>query len=126
MKNFVIYDATGRILRTGTCMDGDFEKQVIFEEEQVAEGVGHWDTHYVEEGVLKLRPDNPSQLEITPAGFTLTEVPIPSHIYVGDQEYYCNDGVAEVELPHPGYYRIRVEPAFPIKPLFAGVSRDEN
>lgn len=42
MKNYIVYDEHGTILRTGTCVDSDFELQGEF----VAEGVCKDDENY--------------------------------------------------------------------------------
>lgn len=42
MKNYIVYDAQGTIIRTGTCVDSDFELQGEF----VAEGVCKDDENY--------------------------------------------------------------------------------
>ena len=38
MKNFIIYDLTGTILRCGYCQDGDYDLQVQNESEFITEG----------------------------------------------------------------------------------------
>lgn len=39
MKNYVIYDTTGKILRTGYCSVGDFHIQPLRENEFIIEGI---------------------------------------------------------------------------------------
>lgn len=38
MKKFIVYNTQGRILRTGTCQDGNFERQAKRPDEFVLEG----------------------------------------------------------------------------------------
>lgn len=57
MKSFTVFDtSTGRILRTGTCLDEDFAAQTMSAGESVMDSAGAWATQYVLDGVLKARP----------------------------------------------------------------------
>lgn len=47
MKKFVVYDATGRILRSGFCQDGLVAAQVVNDGEFAMEGEGNDLEHYV-------------------------------------------------------------------------------
>lgn len=46
MKQWVIYNSSGRILRRGSCQDMDFDLQA-FTGEIILEGIGQDNTHYV-------------------------------------------------------------------------------
>lgn len=57
MKDFVVYDKnTGNILRTGKCADKLLEKQKMFDNESVLEGVADDSTCVIEKGEIKKKP----------------------------------------------------------------------
>jgi hypothetical protein len=56
MKSFIVYDETGRILRTGTCADSDLPLQG----QHVIEGLANDDSQYVSNGAVVDMPYRPS------------------------------------------------------------------
>lgn len=58
MKNFVIYETSGKIIRTGYCQDIDFELQVG-ESENITEGTADATTQYIDNGVVTDMPERP-------------------------------------------------------------------
>jgi len=56
MKSFIVYDETGRILRTGTCSDAD----LLLQGQYVLEGSANDDLQYVSNGAVVNMPDRPS------------------------------------------------------------------
>lgn len=58
MKNFIIYNAEGKILRTGTCLDGDFQYQYGVDE-YILNGVADLKTQYIQDGVVVNMPEKP-------------------------------------------------------------------
>lgn len=60
---------------------------------------------YWEAGRLKQRQTNPTQ----PAGQTLTNVPNPSTVTVGNTSVTVNDGTVVLDLPYAGSYLVKVE-----------------
>jgi hypothetical protein len=53
MINFIIYKATGEIVRTGSCQDCDLEYQPSSKEEKVIEGQADIDSHYIKDGKVR-------------------------------------------------------------------------
>lgn len=60
---------------------------------------------YVANGAVHPRPANPAQLE----GLTLTHLPTPGTIHIGDAQYPYDEPTVELEFEHPGTYKVRVE-----------------
>lgn len=58
MKNFIIYNNLGKILRVGSCLDGDFLYQQGVDE-FILEGRADFYTQYIEDGVVKDMPLKP-------------------------------------------------------------------
>ena len=58
MKNFTIFNNDGRILRTGSCQDIDYELQ-IGESESILEGTADAATQYIDNGVVTDMPERP-------------------------------------------------------------------
>ena len=56
MKTFIVYDETGRILRTGTCADSD----LLLQGQYVIEGLANDDSQYVSNGAVIDMPYRPS------------------------------------------------------------------
>lgn len=74
MKNFTVFDASGRILRTGTCQDETLAAQAMSSGESVVELVGAWATQYVVAGEFVSRPGSSVSLAQTGASIVLTGV----------------------------------------------------
>lgn len=107
MKQYVVYDASGRIVQYGSVPDSMFDIQKKGGR-LVLEGMGNWDTHYVHADAIIERPANPANLE----GGWLEQLPAPCTIHINDTPYPCADGRAELSFAYPGRYTVRVE-AFP-------------
>lgn len=67
MKNFIVFDNDGNILRTGTCPDEDFKVQV----ENIIEGVANDTTQKIVDGRVvdktpeEIERDNPTIPEVS-------------------------------------------------------------
>ena len=59
MKNFIIYDSTGRVLRSGTCQDEYFASQVQNSSEFIMEYFTTTNYIYVDNGEVKPLPPQP-------------------------------------------------------------------
>lgn len=115
-KQYVVYDAAGRILRASACEDDAIEHQAQAGE-FVLEGTAELWMDYVKEGVIARRPTCPATL----SGNTLTALPAPCVIEVNGEAHACT--AAEVDLAFPaGDYRLIVN-AWPCLPgVFAFAS----
>ena len=60
MKNYIIYNNLGKILRTGTCLDGDFLYQVG-QDEYILEGSANPDLYYIVDNEVVELPTKPSE-----------------------------------------------------------------
>lgn len=107
MKSFAVYDRQGRILHTGAAPEEVFELQAG-EGRFVIEGPADWASDYVLAGKVTPRPTSTADL----ATNLLIGLPTPCTIYINDKAYPCTDTTAELSMPFPGTYRVRVE-AFP-------------
>lgn len=56
MKNFIVYDKLGKILRIGSCQENDF----YFQGENVIEGVANDATQYIENQQIVNMPPKPN------------------------------------------------------------------
>lgn len=108
MGHYVCFDAAGRGLQHGYCLDGEEENQrpdaartVVVEEETP------FDQVYFD-GEVRTRPASPVALE----GLRLKNVPAPALIVIEGVTYLCTDSTVDLEFDHPGTYQVRVE-AFP-------------
>lgn len=61
MKNFIVYDSTGKILRSGVCQDNLLQAQAG-DDESIMEGIGTHRTHYIS----LVDPYNPTVCNKTP------------------------------------------------------------
>jgi len=59
MKYFIIYNNEGRILRTGSCLDSDFQYQ-NGQEEFILEGKADYNTQYIDNNKVVDMPTKPS------------------------------------------------------------------
>ena len=53
MKDFIIYDETGKILRTGSCPEDCFDEQANDETEFIIEGKANDELMYIRDGIVK-------------------------------------------------------------------------
>ncbi len=105
MYTATFYDATGHILGV---MRGPLESVEATAEvtgSPFVEGEGNPDLQYVRERVLVSRPESPVVLE----GLTLSRLPVPCVIRIGDVGYPTEEPVAELEFSQPGTYRVVIE-----------------
>lgn len=63
MKQFIIYDSSGKILRTGSCPDGDYELQ-RGADEFIMEGVADDELQMVVDGQIVNKPASSVDLEV--------------------------------------------------------------
>lgn len=56
MKNFIIYNANGQILRTGNCSEKDFNNQVN-KGEYILEGIATYGKHYIKDNKIVDLPE---------------------------------------------------------------------
>lgn len=105
METVSFYDADGRIVGV---MSGPHDCIVAtgqHNQQQWVEGGSDPETHYVAQGVLTPRPENPAALS---AG-TLSDLPVPCTIHIGSVDYPCDEPVAELAFDQPGTYRVVIE-----------------
>lgn len=107
MIDYVLHDKAGRIHQTGTAPAFMIELQGGPGLTRV-EGLGDRERDYVKDGKIVPRPANPAEL----GGNVLIGMPMPCTIHINRSSYACNEPLAELDLPYPGTYAIRVE-AFP-------------
>lgn len=60
MKNYIVYNDLGKILRTGTCLDGDFLYQAG-QDEYIIEGTANPDLYYIVDNAVVELPTKPSE-----------------------------------------------------------------
>lgn len=58
MKNYIVYNDKGKILKSGYCQDIDYELQVG-ESESILEGTADAATQYIDNGVVTDMPERP-------------------------------------------------------------------
>lgn len=99
------YDPTGRIIGVmrGPRESVDATAQVTGH--PFVDGEGNPESQYVRENALVSRPESPAIL----ARHTLSALPIPCTIKIGDIAYPCNDTTAELAFDQPGTYHVTVE-----------------
>ena len=100
--DFTVYDALGKILRTGECPE-DMVPLQAQPEEAVVGLASHQDTQYVLQGAVLDRPDNPATL----VGTALFNLPVPCQITVNGLAFDCDQASATLTLP-PGEYALQV------------------
>jgi hypothetical protein len=97
--------ATGKIIGHVSGLDTPAEPHFLLSETGLpVDG----NAFYVAAGAIMPRPRSHTEL----AGQVLIGLPVPCTIHINRSAYPCNEPVAELDLPHPGIYKIRVE-AFP-------------
>lgn len=104
MREVSLYDSTGRI---HTILTGD-AVGIQNTLDNITDGwvEGAWDTRnkYVSNGEVFDRPANPT----TQSGLTLSNVPVPSTLQIGNQRYETNEPTVELEFNLPGTYVVKV------------------
>jgi len=119
MKNYIVYNSVGEILRTGYCPDEMINIQAQAGE-SVIEGIANDVTQYMlnntvtDKSVMSLSTD---KVTITANGIDAsitTGLPNPSYIYINGirQGTLITDGVLEFTVDTPGVYKIKIE-SFP-------------
>lgn len=109
MQDFVVYDDRGEIHEANAVLESMIHLQGS-PGRNIALGKGHWDTHYVNAGVIVVRPAMSAVLTEN----AITGLPVPCTVYVNEKAYPCTDTEAELAFAYPGKYAIRVE-AFPFQ-----------
>ena len=115
--NFVVYDiTTGRILRSGMCVDTDLPLQVLSVGEAVIEGTCNLNTDYVVAGVVTPRPTTGlvAVSRAVNADLVITPLPIGSVVFVDDvEEDVLTDTTLTISFPVQGVWSLSVETPFP-------------
>jgi hypothetical protein len=101
---FVMADATGRIVSTGSMPQFMLALQTPPAGGKLVVGSGHWDTHYVVGDAIYARPANTATLN----GMQLENLPVPCSITAEGVEHACEDRTAELSFSHPGTYAVKV------------------
>ena len=78
MKNYVVYDLEGKILRTGTCPDDMIEIQAG-ENEMVMEGVVDDTKHRIKDGKIVEHKKTPEEIEEETQANILREKEMKTH-----------------------------------------------
>lgn len=102
--NFTVHDASGKILRVGSCPTNLVALQAK-DGESVIETFSDLYLDYVAAGVVTPRPSNPATL----AGMTISNLPIPSVIQINAASYPCTDNFAILTFTQPGTYAVTVK-----------------
>lgn len=103
VKKFIVYDSSGKILRTGTCPEEGFEIQAQTGE-FVMEGMAIDSFEYVRDGKILPRPT----MNIHLNGTVLEGVPIGSKVYVdGEFTGICESGYVEFNKSTQDSYQIK-------------------
>jgi len=112
LTQYMIADATGKIVGLGNIPAFMLEFQVPPPGGSHVLGTGDQAVHYIQDGVRTARPTNPSTL----SGTTLSNVPNPSTVAINGKSYAVTDGTLEMSFPQPGTYAITVSSPFPMLP----------
>ena len=99
------YDPLGRIIGV---MQGPRESVQATSEvtgHPFVEGDGDPEVQYVQDRSIVSRPASSVVLR----EHTLSELPVPCVIRIGDRSYPCNDITAELSFDQPGTYLVTVE-----------------
>lgn len=107
--DYVVADASGRILVHGTIPAFMIASQVLNDGETTALGAGAPQTHYVAGGEVLARPANTATLD----GMTLKGVPVGARVTIEGTDYTVTDGTVELSFSHAGTFAVQVS-AFPM------------
>lgn len=111
MKNIVIYNPlNGSISRLAHCQDEDAELQARPDEvfvivEELPPIVDYKIQHYVDNGEVLPRPECP----VTLAGNVLSNVVIPSAMWINGTAYALTEDTVTLDFTNPGKYKIQIE-----------------
>ena len=106
MKTFSLYDADGRIF--SMC---SLQQDLIDDVANLNQAIGHVEgavdgsTHYVRDGQVVPRLDNPAILQDR----VLSSLPVPCEILINNRRYEATTEMAELEFDQPGSYRVSVQ-----------------
>jgi hypothetical protein len=105
MAQFVVYDATGRILRYGSC-PADLIAVQAQEGETSVEFDGQVSdvTHYFDGSIIAPRPANPATL----SGLNIDDVPEGSVLEIEGTRYPVTDTVVHLSFTYPGTYDVKL------------------
>jgi hypothetical protein len=106
-ETFLLYRASGEIVGHTVCSDDNAAITAKIESlgYLLVDSPPSGDTHYVLDGQVVERPQNPTQL----SGMTLTAVPVGSAITIAGTDYACDDGTADLHFDQPGSYIVTVK-----------------
>lgn len=108
-KTYTIYDINGKIDRCVVCPPNMIVLQVQYGE-YVVEGESDPHLNRVLAGEIAERPDNPAEV----VGNTIINVPVPSIMYLEEEQYTISTPTVELDLPLAGTYRVYLE-SYPYK-----------
>lgn len=90
MINFIVYSATGEILRSGLCQKSMLNSQGDF----VIEGVANDSSDYIKGGKVTPRP----LFDVAIDGLTIMGVPVNTSVYIdGELSGQCDTGAVSIE-----------------------------
>jgi hypothetical protein len=105
MAQFVVYDATGRILRYGSCPADLITVQAQEDETSVEfDGQVSDATHYFDGSAIIPRPTNPATLD----GLDINDVPANSVLEIEGTRYPVTDMVVHLSFTFPGTYNVKL------------------
>lgn len=119
MTPFTVHDATGRILRSGTCPAADLEHQAKAGETVLA-AAARDDLHWVNGAVIEVRPN--TGLPATHAlgvdvDWTVPDVPEGTEVTIdGAAAGTVDDTGLVLSFPSAGAWEVRLDPPFPWRP----------
>lgn len=120
MIPFVVHDATGRILRSGSCPASDLALQAGEGETALALS-GRDDLHWINGGVLEARPRSDLPARHTLAAdtdWTVADVPEGTVVLIEGAEVGTVDAEGLVlNFPEAGVWHVRLAPPFPWAPM---------
>ncbi|POB00170.1 hypothetical protein C2134_02965 [Chromobacterium sinusclupearum] len=102
--SIIEYDEAGCIVQVGIAPLENVELEFAMGK-ALLQGEADPAQHYVRDGEILLRPDNPARLD----GLTLHSLPVPCRIIIDGQSYDCADAECELSFAHPGRHSITVE-----------------
>lgn len=94
MINFIVYSATGEILRSGLCQKSTLNSQGDF----VIEGVANDSSDYIKDGKVTPRP----LFDVAIDGLAIVGVPSNTNVYIdGELSGQCDTGSITIEKENP-------------------------
>ena len=106
--DYVIHDASGRILRYGDCQEETLDYQHKETGETILVGTGTFNDYVdIDSGTILSRPENPCNLN----GSTLTDVPMPCTVQINGVDYEVDDedNTLELDFTNPGVYKVVIK-----------------